>query len=164
MVILRSQDKITDFLMILAWASPFILQQKMISHSGTNSSRPTFPLSISCYFGFGRGSGSLFRQVVIPTARYSDRSLFRQVDIPTNRSLFRQVAIPTGRYSDRSLFRKVDIPTNRSLFRHVDSPTNRSLFLQVDSPTNRVDIPKGLYSDRSLFRHKNNSDERTNHY
>ena len=42
------------------------------------------------------GSGSLFRQVVIPTARYSDRSLFRQVDIPTNRSLFRQVVIPTG--------------------------------------------------------------------
>ena len=71
------------------------------------------------------GSGSLFRQVVIPTGLYSDRSLFRQVDIPRNRSLFRQVVIPTGRYSDRSLFRQVDIPTNRSLFRQVVIPTGR---------------------------------------
>ena len=76
--------------------------------------------------GPGRYSDrSLFRQVVIPTGRYSDRSLFRQVDIPTNRSLFRQVVIPTGRYSDRSLFRQVDIPTNRSLFRQVVIPTGR---------------------------------------
>ena len=83
------------------------------------------------------GSGSLFRQVVIPTGRYSDRSLFRQVDIPTYRSLFRQVVIPTGRYSDRSLFRQVDIPTNRSLFRQVDSPTNRSIFREFYIPTKR---------------------------
>ena len=85
------------------------------------------------------GSGSLFRQVVIPTARYSDRSLFRQVDIPTNRSLFRQV----------------DSPTNRSLFRQVDSPTN----WQTGLIFRKVYIPTGRYSDI-----KNNSDERINHY
>ena len=59
------------------------------------------------------GSGSLFRQVDIPTGRYSDRSIFRQ----------------TVRYSDRSLFRQVDSPTNMSLFRQFDSSTNRSIFL-----------------------------------
>ena len=59
------------------------------------------------------------------SVRYSDRSIFRQVYIPTglysDRSIFRQVDIPTGRYSDRSLFRQIYIPTcrysNRSLFR-----------------------------------------------
>ena len=75
------------------------------------------------------------------SVRYSDRSIFRQVDIPTgrysDRSIFRQVVIPTGRYSDRSLFRHVDIPTGRY--------SNRSIFQQVD-------IPTGRYSNRSLFR------------
>ena len=60
---------------------------------------------------------SIFRQVYIPTARYSDMSLFRQVYIPTGRysdmSLFRQAYIPTGWYSDMSIFRQVDIPTGR---------------------------------------------------
>ena len=87
------------------------------------------------------GVSSLFRQVDIPTGRYSDRSLFRQVDIPTgrysDRSLFRQVDIPTGRYSDRSIFRQVVIPTGRY--------SDRSLFRQVY-------ILTGRYSDRSLFR------------
>ena len=43
--------------------------------------------------------------VMVGSVRYSDRSIFRQVYIPTgrysDRSLFRQVYIPTGRYSDR---------------------------------------------------------------
>ena len=115
------------------------------------------------YIGYCTGSArysdrSIFRQVDIPTGRYSDRSIFRQVDIPTgrysDRSIFRQVDIPTGRYSDRSIFRQVDIPTgrysDRSIFRQVDIPTgrysDRSIFRQVD-------IPTGLYSDRSsIFR------------
>ena len=76
-------------------------------------------------------AGSLFRQVVIPTGRYSDRSLFRQVDIPTNRSLFRQVVIPTGRYSDKQFV----IPTGRY--------SDRSIVRQT-----------GLYSDSSIVRQK----------
>ena len=80
-------------------------------------------------------------QLVIPTGRYSDRSIFRQVYIPTglsfDRSIFRQVYIPTGLYSDRSIFRQVVIPT--ALY------SDRSLFRQVY-------IPTGLYSDRSIFR------------
>ena len=57
--------------------------------------------------------------------RYSDRSLFRQVDIPTGRYSDRSIFRQTGRYSDRSLFREVDIPTNSSLFRQVVIPTGR---------------------------------------
>ena len=97
-------------------------------------------------------------QFVIPTGRYSDRSIFRQVGIPTgrysDRSLFRQVVIPTGRYSDRSVFRQVYIPTgrysDRSIFRQVYRPiltgrySDRPIFQQVY-------IPTGLYSDRSIF-------------
>ena len=55
---------------------------------------------VECIFGVS----SLFRQVYI----------FRQVDIPTgrysDRSISRQVVIPTGLYSDRSIFRQVSIP------------------------------------------------------
>ena len=68
---------------------------------------------------------SIFRQVYIPTGLYSDRSIFRQVVFPTglhsDRLIIRQVVIPTGLYSDRSIFRQVYIPTSRysdkSLFR-----------------------------------------------
>ena len=77
------------------------------------------------FAGPGRYSDrSLFRQVDIPTGRYSDRSIFRQTGRYSDRSLFRQ----TGRYSDRSLFRQVDSPTNRSIFREFYIPTNRSIF------------------------------------
>ena len=55
------------------------------------------------------GSGSLFRQVVVPTGRYSDK----------------QVVIPTGRYSDRSIFRQVVIPTGRYSDKQVVIPTGR---------------------------------------
>ena len=79
------------------------------------------------------GVSSLFRQVYIPTGRYSDRSIFRQVVIPTglysDSSIFRQVVIPTGLYSDRSIFRQVVIPTglysDRSILRQVYIPTSR---------------------------------------
>ena len=80
-------------------------------------------------------------QLVIPTGRYSDRSIFRQVYIPTglssDRSIFRQVVIPTGLCSDRSIFRQIVIPTGRY--------SDRSLFRQVYIPTCR-------YSNRSIFR------------
>ena len=79
--------------------------------------------------GPGRYSDrSLFRQVDIPTGRYSDRSIFRQTGRYSDRSLFRQVDIPTGRYSDRSIFRQTGRYSDRSLFRQVDCPTNRSIF------------------------------------
>ena len=73
-------------------------------------------IELPLYLGSVRYSDrSIFRQVDIPTGLYSDRSIFRQVDIPTgrysDRSLFRQVYIPTGLYSDRSIFRQVVIPT-----------------------------------------------------
>ena len=71
------------------------------------------------------GSGSLFRQVAIPTGRYSDRSLFRQVDIPTNRSLFRQVVFPTGRYSDKQVVIPTGRYSDRSIIRQVVIPTGR---------------------------------------
>ena len=72
-------------------------------------------------------------RVVIPTGRYSDRSIFRQVVIPTgrysDRSIFRQFYIPTGptsRYFDRSLFRQTDrYNYDRSLVRQVVIPTGR---------------------------------------
>ena len=108
-----------------------------------------------CRPGPGRYSDrSLFRQVDIPTGRYSDRSIFRQtgrysdkqVVIPTGRYSDKQFVIPTGRYSDRSIVRQTGLYSDSSIVRQ------------------KVDIPKGLYSDRSLFRHKNNSDERINHY
>ena len=76
-------------------------------------------------------------RVVIPTGRYSDRSIFRQVDIPTGRYSDRSIFRQTVSYSDRSLFRQVDSPTNRSLFRQFDSSTNRSIFRKVYIPTGR---------------------------
>ena len=105
--------------------------------------------SSSCETGFiaKGGSGSLFRQVVIPTGRYSDRSLFRQVDIPTNRSLFRQVVIPrgrysdkqfvipTGRYSDRSIVRQTGLYSDSSIVRQTGRYSERSIFRQVVIPT-----------------------------
>ena len=88
--------------------------------------------------------------VGLGSVRYSDRSIFRQVDIPTgrysDRSLFGQVYIPTGRYSDRSLFRQVYRPI---LTGHIPTGlySSRSIFRQVY-------IPTGRYSnDTSLFRH-----------
>ena len=64
-----------------------------------------------------RNSDSLlFRQLFIPifyipTALYSDDSLFRQLFIPTtlyfDSSLFRQLFTPTDHYSDSSLFRQI---------------------------------------------------------
>ena len=64
-------------------------------------------------------------RVVIPTSRYSDRSIFRQVVIPTGRYSDKQVVIPTGRYSDRSIFRRVVIPTGRYSDKQVAIPTGR---------------------------------------
>ena len=95
-------------------------------------------------------------RVVIPTGRYSDRSIFRQTGRYSDRSLFQQVDIPTGRYSDRSIFRQTARYSDRSLFRQVDSPTNRSLFRHLDSSTNRsifrkVYIPTGRYSDIKII-------------
>ena len=98
-------------------------------------------ISISVYFaqmGSVRYSDrSIFRQVYIPTGRFSDRSIFRQVDIPTgrysDRSLFRQVVIPTGRYSDKSLFRQFYVPTSRY--------SDRSLFRQVRSFNPFIGLP-----------------------
>ena len=95
-------------------------------------------------------------RVVIPTGRYSDRSIFRQVVIPTGRYSDKQVVIPTGRYSDRSIFRQTVRYSDRSLFRQVNSPTNRSLFRQFDSSTNtsifrKVYIPTGRYSDIKII-------------
>ena len=95
-------------------------------------------------------------RVVIPTGRYSDRSIFRQVVIPTGRYSDKQVVIPTARYSDRSIFRQAVRYSDRSLFRQVDSPTNRSLFRQFDSSTKRlifrkVYIPTGRYSDIKII-------------
>ena len=62
--------------------------------------RPTAGLADLSYAHQAIGSRSLFRQVDIPTGRYSDK----QVDIPTglysDRSIGRQVGNPTGRYSD----------------------------------------------------------------
>ena len=114
-------------------------------------------LQPAAFWGPGRYSDrSLFRQVDIPTGRYSDRSMFRQVVIPTGRYSDKQVVIPTGRYSDRSIFRQTVRYSGRSLFRQVDSPTNRSLFRQFDSSTNRsifrkVYIPTGRYSDIKII-------------
>ena len=42
-----------------------------------------------------------------------------------------RVVIPTGRYSNRSIFRQVDSPTNWSIFRQVDIPTKKSIFRPV---------------------------------
>ena len=95
-------------------------------------------------------------RVVIPTGRYSDRSIFRQVVIPTGRYSDKQVVIPTGRYSDSSIFRQTVRYSDSSLFRQVDSPTNRSLFRQFDSSTNRsifrkVYILTGRYPDIKII-------------
>ena len=57
--------------------------------------------------------------------RYSDRSLFRQLDIPTGRCSDRSIFRQTGRYSDRSIFRQVVIPTSRYSDKHVVIPTGR---------------------------------------
>ena len=88
--------------------------------------------------GPGRYSDrSLFRQVDIPTGRYSDRSIFRQTGRYSDRSLFRQVDIPAGRYSDRSIFRQTGRYSDRSIVRQTGRYSDRTLFRQVDSPTNR---------------------------
>ena len=57
--------------------------------------------------------------------RYSDSSIFRQVVVPTGRYSDKQVVIPTGRYSDRSIFRQVVIPTGRYSDKQVAIPTGR---------------------------------------
>ena len=102
----------------------------------------------------------MFRQVDIPTGRYSDRSLFRQVDIPTgrfsDRSIFRQLDIPTGRYSDRSIFRQVNIPTGRY--------SNRSIFQQV-LEVMRIDFfILYLHSDFTLTKITRDSNDRGLYY
>ena len=107
-------------------------------------------------FKIDKNGMSNWVQVVIPTGRYSDRSIFRQVVFPTGRYSDKQVVIPTGRYSDRSIFRQAVRYSDRSLFRQVDSPTNRSLFRQFDSSTKRlifrkVYIPTGRYSDIKII-------------
>ena len=107
--------------------------------------------------GPGRYSDrSLFRQLDIPTGRCSDRSIFRQTGRYSDRSLFRQVDIPTGRYSDRSIFRQTGRYSDRSIVRQTGRYSDRSIVRQTDK--------QGRYSERSIFRHKNNSDERINHY
>ena len=76
-------------------------------------------------------------RVVIPTGRYSDRSIFRQVVIPTGRYSDKQVVIPTGVYSDRSIFRQTGRYSDRSIFRRVVIPTGRYSDQQVVIPMMR---------------------------
>ena len=124
------------------------LTDEVLCEIKLTESSTTFQLFHINMLGSARYSDrSIFRQVDIPTGLYSDRSIFRQVDIPTglysDRSIFRQVVIPTGLYSDRSIFRQVYIPTglysDRSIFRQVVIPTGRysdmSIFQQVVIPT-----------------------------
>ena len=95
--------------------------------------------------GPGRYSDrSLFRQLDIPTGRCSDRSIFRQTGRYSDRSLFRQVDIPTGRYSDRSIFRQTGRYSDRLIVRQTGRYSDRSIVRQTDK--------QGRYSERSIFR------------
>ena len=104
----------------------------------------------------GRGPGrysdrSLFRQIDIPTGRCSDRSIFRQTGRYSDRSLFRQVDIPTGRYSDRSIFRQTGRYSDRSIVRQTGRYSDRSIVRQTGSIFRKVYIPTGRYSDIKII-------------
>ena len=105
----RMVGAVTTFLLV-----SFVLYKNKLTITQIKDADPVLLL----WWGSVRYSDrSIFRQVDIPTGRYSDKSIFRQVDIPTSRysdrSLFRQVYILTGRYSDRSLFRQfLDVNCN----------------------------------------------------
>ena len=96
-------------------------------------------------------------RVVIPTGRYSDRSIFRQVVIPTGRYSDKQVVIPTGRSSDRSIFRQVVISTGLYSDKQVVIPTGRYSDRSITRQTGRYSESSifrqtGRYYERSLFR------------
>ena len=104
------------------------------------------------FWGPGRYSDrSLFRQLDIPTGRCSDSSIFRQTGRYSDRSLFRQVDIPTGRYSDRSIFRQTGRYSDRSIVRQTGRYSDRSIVRQTGSIFRKVYIPTGRYSDIKII-------------
>ena len=124
-----------NVIQIFYWVGPYSMYDTVCYNNRTVSPAGQWFLSVDS-FHYAEINYSRWG-----SARYSDRSIFRQVVIPTglysDSSIFRQVVIPTGLYSDRSIFRQLDIPTGRY--------SDRSIFRQVYIPTSR-------YSDRSLFR------------
>ena len=119
---------------------PTLLRKIKVCYSNSSFFRRLYITTLTFWQLFDNLNGSLFR-LVIPTACFSDSSLFQQLVIPTVRcsdnSSFRQLVIPTACYSDSSLFRQFVFPT----VRYSDS----SLFWQLVIPTAR-------YSDSSLYR------------
>ena len=107
---------------------------------------------VDIFQGPGRYSDrSLFRQLDIPTGRCSDRSIFRQTGRYSDRSLFRQVDIPTGRYSDRSIFRQTGRYSDRSIVRQTGRYSDRSIIRQTGSIFRKVFIPTVRYSDIKII-------------
>ena len=119
MVILRTRNKITDFLMILAWASPFKVKSHCcliiyaLALQGVSTRGGRLPSSllgesgVAVYVGAALCSeSSMFRRSYVPKVLYSEGSMFRRFYVP-------KVLYSEGSKvlcSEGSIFRRIYVP------------------------------------------------------